>query len=114
MSDDPVRIIRVAEPAPTGVVRPPAPAEAQVTVPLRLTLGQLADVETPEPAPPADQPLVMRRGGDGIYRLEPAPQEVIRWGDDVRFAAGAPTDAAPAGAVHVDVVDGRIYRNEGA
>lgn len=74
---DPVQIIRVAEPAPTRVVRPPAPTDAEITIPLRITLGQLADVDDDNPPPPADEPLALQLDGQaGVYRLVESPAAV--------------------------------------
>lgn len=108
---EPVRVVNVSPAPQTRPVRVPAPADAEVVIPLRIALGQLADVDTTDPAPPpADVPLVWRLHPDGIYRMSPLEVETS-WGDEVRFGTGQPADAAPVGAVHVDVAGGRVYRN---
>ncbi|WP_028924181.1 hypothetical protein [Pseudonocardia acaciae] len=98
----PVRIIRITSSA--GPVAVPITGASRPTY-----LNDLADVDTT--GAPDNAPTVLRRQPDGIWRLETLPVE-RRWGDQVRYAAGAPADAAPDGAVHVDVTNGRIYRNE--
>lgn len=71
-------------------------------------LDDLADVETTDV--PAEVPLVLRKGADGVYRPEPAIAAPA-WGDAVRFGPGAPDDLdAPLGAVHVDTANRRIYQ----
>lgn len=98
-------------PPPTGntaVLRQPAPPSARV-VPVGVTSGLAGVVDAPE-----DVPLVLVKGTDGILRPQPANYAPPRWdaADDVRLRAGAPTDQAPVGAVHVDLNNGQIYRNE--
>jgi hypothetical protein len=60
-------------------------------------------------AAPADVPLVLRRGPDGVVR--PVPQREP-WGDEIRYRAGPPTgvEDVPVGAVQIDTTTGRGYR----
>jgi hypothetical protein len=60
---------------------------------------------------PSDTPLVFRKGADGILRPEPAPTSTEPlWGDMIRISDTLPNDAAPSGAVHVDLNTGTVYR----
>lgn len=106
---EPARVVRVASAPGTGTARVPAPAKDPVTIPLRIRLGQLADVDDRDA--PADAPLLWRRDPDtGVYRLEPPPPSVVPWGDEIRVRDHPPTDPAPPGSIHWDAAAGRIYR----
>lgn len=97
----------VAVPVGTPTATPGTP----ISVGARPSLGQLADVADTATAP-TDVPLVLRKGADGVFRPEPAPAAGPSWGDQVRFAAGPPTDtAAPDDAVHVDLTTRRVYKH---
>lgn len=64
---------------------------------------------------PADVPLVLVKGDDGILRPRPLPEPEPDSGwpdaDLIRVGTSPPTDAAPPGVVHLDASTGRIFRN---
>lgn len=63
---------------------------------------------------PADVPLVLVKGGDGILRPRPLPDpDPDPWpaADLIRVGTSPPTDSAPPGVVHLDASTGRIFRN---
>lgn len=70
-------------------------------------------------AAPADTPLVLVKGDDGLLRPRTADYAPANhthpepWGTRVRVATTDPTDQAPVGAVHLNALTGRIFRNEG-
>lgn len=104
-------------PGGSGPVTAPVPGSSTtpvVTPAVRVPkVDDLADVSAPAGSVPQETDLVWRQGADGIYRLTPMPQPEPQWGDDVRFAAGAPTDDdAPAGVFHVDYTTGQLYEKE--
>lgn len=72
-------------------------------------LDQLTDVDG---ATDADTGTVLVKGSDGIWRPSAPPPSPPLWGDSARWRRGAPqaTEAAPVGAVHVDLATGRLWR----
>lgn len=71
------------------------------------SLDQLTDVSG---AGDGDPGSVLVKGSDGVWRSQSPPPAPPAWGEPTRYRRGEPNDSGPVGAVHVDLVTGRLWR----